>query len=641
MSSENEVVTPIDDRDLSDHELQADYVDREEQSSSGIGIVYTDQFLRSMRSLGYKSAAFALSEQVDNSFQGGADLVDIRFGGFDRPVDDPKKRRNAIPSQIAVVDNGNGIVPQMLPYALRWGGTHRHDNREGFGRFGFGLPSSSLHLGTRYTVYSKIPGNGWHASTFDLEEVAKSGGNAKALDDMIAPKSSMPPAWTTEPLGDLMNDNPFANMESGTIVVHEKVDNFKYKQVNKNREAFFDHFGLIYRKLINGRKIMLDGATVSPLDPLFLMPDARHYHAPGYSSKAELIRDDVTMVKDENGNYHPVRVRASYLPPLFAYSDEAKNHWTPGSDRRDLSSYRHKERNKLMKATNGYLMLRAGRQIDVISGDGAWQSNDRNIKIEIDINPALDSLYQITTAKQQVTLSARATDVFMQDGTHNLGLTRLRAEMRAQYKKDCYEEVKESPTEDRDKAVEQVLSILPELEKIDTRGPSARLEAIAEEAEEVEIEAQRRDTGEDKEVVRERVRNEAKVKPFSVVFDTQGEAPHYTPSRIGQKKILTINTDHPWYTKVLRVSSDQDAWLHYLWVQGKAELDSKDYTTPGKDLSWFYRHERTHWARLLRESLNDLRSDASIEDRINATEAAAEVLEDAEATATEAQAAGK
>jgi len=634
-TSKNKVVAVPDDRDTSDHELQADYVKREEQSSGGIGIVYTEQFLKSMRSIGYKSAGFALSEQVDNSIQGGADLIDIRFGGFDRSVSDPKKRSNAIPSQIAVVDNGNGIIPEMIPYTLRWGGTHRHDNREGFGRFGFGLPSSSLHLGKRYTVYSKIPGNGWYASTFDLEDVAKTGGNAKALDEMIAPKPSTPPAWTTEPLGDLMNDNSFANMESGTIVLHEEVDNLDYKQANKNREAFFDHFGLIYRKIINGRKIMLDGTTVSPIDPLFLMPDARHYHAPGHSGKAELIRDDVTMVKGDDGEYHPVRVRAAYLDPMFAYDDKARAVWSGGSDRRDLTAQRHKERTKIMQNTNGYMMLRAHRQIDIIAGDGAWQSNDRNIKIEIDIDPALDFMYQITTAKQQVTLSPQAIQVFMPDGTHNLGLSRLRAEMRSQYRKDAYGDFSNSPTEDRDQVVEQVLSILPELEKIDTRGPSAKLEAIAEEAEEVEIEEQRQNTGEPKEVVEARVRNEAKVLPFSTVFAKQGEAPHYTPSRVGQKKILTINTDHPWYTKVFRISSDQDAWLHYLWIQGKAELDSKDYTTQGKDLSWFYRHERTHWSRLLRESLNSLRSDASIEDRINATEAAAEVLDDAEATATE------
>jgi hypothetical protein len=634
-TSKEEVVEVVDDRDTSDHELQTDYVKREEQSSSGIGIVYTEQFLKSMRSLGYKSAAYALSEQVDNSIQGGADLIDIRFGGFDRPVGDGKKRNNAIPSQIAVVDNGIGIIPEMIPYTLRWGGTHRHDNREGMGRFGFGLPSSSLHLGTRYTVYSKIASGTWHASTFDLTEVAKTGGDAKALGKLIEPRPANPPEWAVEPTGDDNNGAPFADMQSGTVIVHERVDNLDYKQLNKNREAFFDHFGLVYRKLINGRKIMLDGTFVSPIDPLFLMPDARHYHTPGHSGKAELVRDDKTMVKGDDGEYYPVRVRAAYLEPLFAYSDEARATWSPGSDRRDLANLLHKERMKVMRDTNGYIMMRSGRQIDVISGGKAWQNNHRNIKIEIDIDPGLDSFYQITTAKQQVTLSSHAKEVFFRgSGKHNLGLDRLRSEMIALYMQDAYIEVEDRPTDARDKAVAQVLSILPALEAIDTRTASNKTEALAVDAEKKEVENRQRETNESKEKVEKQIREEAQVNPFEVEFISHGEAPFFTPSRVGQKKKLTIDTLHPWYTKVFVTSSDQDAWLHFLWVLGQAELNAKDPAYQGKDISWLYRHERPHWSRLLGESLDALRSDASRQDRINAIEAAAEMLDEVEETVT-------
>ena len=38
------------------------------------------------------------------------------------------------------MDNGHGMKPEMLPYAIAWGGTHRFNNRRGFGRYGFGLP---------------------------------------------------------------------------------------------------------------------------------------------------------------------------------------------------------------------------------------------------------------------------------------------------------------------------------------------------------------------------------------------------------------------------------------------------------------------------------------------------------------------
>ena len=78
-----------------------------------------DAFLRGMRDLGYKSPAWALAEQIDNAFQAGADTVAIRFGFL------PSNKTGAKPDHIAVIDNGNGMIPEMMGFAVRWGGTDR------------------------------------------------------------------------------------------------------------------------------------------------------------------------------------------------------------------------------------------------------------------------------------------------------------------------------------------------------------------------------------------------------------------------------------------------------------------------------------------------------------------------------------
>src|SRR5439155_11742564 len=41
-----------------------------------------------------------------------------------------------------------------------------------------------------------------------------------------------------------------------------------------------DHFGVVYRYLLEGVEVVVEGVRVEPVDPLFLMPNARYYRAP-------------------------------------------------------------------------------------------------------------------------------------------------------------------------------------------------------------------------------------------------------------------------------------------------------------------------------------------------------------------------
>src|ERR1051326_7386660 len=168
-------------------ERQQQYVDRLRESCHGLGIVFADAFLRGMRDLGYKNPAWALAEQIDNAFQAAADTVAIRFG-----YDDSNKT-GVRPDQIAVCDNGNGMIPEMISYAVRWGGTDREDDRKGFGRYGYGLPSSSESIAKRYTVYSKTEKGEWHAVTVDIEELAEAAGDLEKTEKLLAArKASLP-----------------------------------------------------------------------------------------------------------------------------------------------------------------------------------------------------------------------------------------------------------------------------------------------------------------------------------------------------------------------------------------------------------------------------------------------------------------
>ena len=67
-----------------------------------------------------------------------------------------------------------GMEPDMI---LAGGAVGRHNtkpnDRRGFGRYGFGLPSAAVSVMRRYHVYSKQAGGEWHKVTVDLEDIAK------------------------------------------------------------------------------------------------------------------------------------------------------------------------------------------------------------------------------------------------------------------------------------------------------------------------------------------------------------------------------------------------------------------------------------------------------------------------------------
>ena len=131
-----------------DLEAQRRYAKRMVAEGYDFGLTHGEAFVRGIRDLGYKSTATAIDELIDNSEQAGAQQVHVFFDDFGRD-----------PTWLAVADDGHGMVPEMIRLAVIWGGTHRENDRKGFGRYGWGLPSASVSIGRRFTVYSWTSGS--------------------------------------------------------------------------------------------------------------------------------------------------------------------------------------------------------------------------------------------------------------------------------------------------------------------------------------------------------------------------------------------------------------------------------------------------------------------------------------------------
>ena len=53
------------------------------------------------------------------------------------------------------------MEPDMIRAAVLWGGTHRPNDRRGFGRYGFGLPSAAVSVTRRYhVIQNRLAENG-------------------------------------------------------------------------------------------------------------------------------------------------------------------------------------------------------------------------------------------------------------------------------------------------------------------------------------------------------------------------------------------------------------------------------------------------------------------------------------------------
>ena len=130
--------------------------------------VPTDLAVSAMRDNGYKNAAYAVAELIDNSIQAGASTVELLCVETEEQLVQRRRRRI---KQIAVLDNGSGMDSDRLRTALQFGNGAYLNARTVLGRFGMGLPSASISQCRRVHVWPWQHGPERAALTsFDLGE---------------------------------------------------------------------------------------------------------------------------------------------------------------------------------------------------------------------------------------------------------------------------------------------------------------------------------------------------------------------------------------------------------------------------------------------------------------------------------------
>jgi len=572
---------------------QRRYAQSKADEGFDFSLTVADAFVRGIRDIGYRDTGRALDELIDNALQAEASKVLLTFG-FDGASE-------AKPTAIAVIDNGHGMDPEMLRLAVIWGGTHRENDRTGFGRYGYGLPSACVSQGQRFTVFSKVEGGTLNAISLDLEEIGK--GQYTDDDGRIVVPPAQPsqlPKWVMREVQEQLGIEEF---ERGTVVVIDKLDRLSWKTKTNLERRLLQGVGITYRNFLRHTGIWVGEKRVIAVDPLFTTPGCRFYDLD--SDRAEALEDHSFEVKDPDTRkpIGTVKVRYSSMPPTFARVDKS------------VERGKNNARFEIIAEHNGIIVMREGRQIDVVS-QRPWLSvnnDDRYWGCEIDLPATLDEEMSITTSKQRVILSERMWTLMREQGVlANIAALRRRYDdekAKARTKREREGERETGKPRDSERAMGASDRFRTE-KTPETPERTQKSEAALER----EIERRTAESGVAQEQVKRQVEEETKKNPYKVVEESLKGAPFFRVEQVGPQKVLYLNTAHRFYRDVY-AGDDSTPRLRaaleiVLFAIGVGEIDAED------DRLTFYETERGAWSTRLDLALAQLaKIDSGVEIR--------------------------
>ena len=195
--------------------------------------------IRALRDSRYHNSAYAIAELIDNAIEANAPLIELLCMEEPQMV---RERTRRLVSEIAVLDNGTGTDVMTLLEALKFGGGTRHNSNRGIGKYGMGLPTSSMSQCKRVDVWTWQNGlnSVWHSS-IDADDI-ESGNHLVPLPDSATP---IPEIWR------LAGSDEIYQNQSGTLVVWSKLDKIQWKTSHGLIDNTSREVGRIHRHYIN------------------------------------------------------------------------------------------------------------------------------------------------------------------------------------------------------------------------------------------------------------------------------------------------------------------------------------------------------------------------------------------------------
>jgi len=395
------------------------------------------------------------------------------------------------PITITVSDDGCGMKQGTLWEALRFGGSSRFGDRSGLGCYGLGLPNSSLSQARRVDVYSWMNGGRPVWSYLDLDEIV-------GCNQFEVPRPSRR----------CLPRELQQSSSSGTVVRWSRCDRLARKQpasLVRDLEVFL---GRVFRYFLwNGVKIELNGKPVTAYDPLCVHTASA---VAGAHRFGEPLRYEV-RTGETTAELGIVEVVFSELPI-------ADLHELPSAEKRRLGISRGA----------GMSVIRADREVDYgwfLFGKKRRENYDDWWRCELRFEPILDDAFGISNTKQQIRPKDFLVDILESDLEATARILNRRV-------REAHKQLK--PTKRLPAAVTRATrrdSSLPT--PVSRAVRSRKYSPVA-----------RRVSVHQRGSLRE-----AKLR--YVINQEQTEGRDFCTSSLeGRSLVLTLNVDHPFYTKL-------------------------------------------------------------------------------------------
>ncbi len=509
------------------------------KESAAVPLFLAQTFIQSLRDVGYDSTTSAICEHIDNGI--GADATEIRV--YTRQTG----KKGALKTDILVYDNGYGMPPNVLKVATSFGGSMVFNNRDSIGRFGMGMKTAGLSMAPAMEIISWQERGAVYRTILDTEAIGRDKSNdlkvgePEYLETLDADVASI----FTIPMGfprDAKEQEIFATHgvdlkealgNSGTIVYMPDCDRLTSATAKTLVEDATKTFGHVYRRKISkGLRIYVNNRLVEASDPTFSMPTARHTRHPAIQEAAVKTSRLVTT-------------RTIALPsavgPLSSYNITIKIFALPIREwefsRKVLSEIG-------VFSDQNISILRNDREVFAghISKIAKRHSTAAWYRIEIDFPGELDEAFGVAANKQGVRMKAFLIDAIKKTiGDDLASIKRDIEEVQAQR---AAEKKAKGPSLSEMKALEADAFQADQLE--------ANLANLTEE-QKAQIEENLRGLAvgltRENETADEAFQR-VKASRYIIRFHHDKFWPFYDVDHKFGRVILTINTAHPFYSKL-------------------------------------------------------------------------------------------
>lgn len=356
---------------------------------------------------GYKNTVSAISEIIDNSIQANAKNINIII------IRDNTNTSSDTIEEIIMMDDGDGMGHQVFDKALQMSSGTRSNAKSGLGKYGQGLPNSSISQTKRVEVYTKEEKGKLLYNYIDLQEIYDNGEpflpNIDEVDFInipifkqgciVPPKKGTIVRW--------LNPNKLTPKRAKTLVTHiERLAGRTYRYYLK---GFKDNDNQFYHCEINvivydynGEKYspndFLSEKKIKPFDPMFLMSDTQFSTIPTSKLHAEPAKKTFKVKYGGNEVETTITLKLSYCPK----NERLKYGRNAGST--DFGKVYLQRNLGSAGSYKNISIIRAGREID--AGQFGFirdvsDPRERWWSAEIIVDPIIDSIIGIDNKKQQ------------------------------------------------------------------------------------------------------------------------------------------------------------------------------------------------------------------------------------------------